>query len=707
MKFSLKLSTPRSLLQPKSTQTPRTPLLPQTPTSQTELKTIIINIYNAKNLPKADPTGLSDPYCIVRYQKMTSNSFIKESKVKTEISKETLNPTWCQSFVLENVVEDSELIFSLFDWDNIFKFSTDDFLGEFRLQIRDIPIEEKKIWKVPIFDVNKSAGELSFVTYAMFAKESKQFREKELKMKVDVNAYEMNIPQLIGRYHNHLEITIVKTVGLLHEKERKNVFAQVKVGKQILETFVSKTKGNPEWNTTMTFAYRTSNVISVVLRDWKMLSSSENIGSCTITLTDLREGLEIEKEVPLNGTNGKLICRLKITKFTNIKETLPISCRFNCGEDDWCKQNIQFFESFVGKPKINGIIGFENEENMEKYDFEMERNDISNIITDEEYQFNNHYFEQPITESILPSPTKKAYYNSIQSSIGKIIVVVGSEEGGMLRAVALSQMGRVKLYIQKVEMIDEEVMNLYGLKKEEVKMKELQINIWDDLKEFEMNDRKPQYKFGLVVATKGQSTEREFLANTEMSRDCQEFFSLIGKQIKLKGFTGYNGKLDCVNGRTGVHSIISQYKNNDIMFHVSTMLHHDENDPQFIAKKRHIGNDGVVIIFKEVNDPKKDIVKLDSFMSHYNHIYIVVTPLIINNKPVYRVVVCCKKPVAAFAPRIPEKQYFKRDHHFAQWLLCKCINGERAALESPQFVKAPRTVNEGFLERILKNVEMK
>lgn len=39
------------------------------------------------------------------------------------------------------------------------------------------------------------------------------------------------------------------------------------------------------------------------------------------------------------------------------------------------------------------------------------------------------------------------------------------------------------------------------------------------------------------------------------------------------------------------------------MFHVSTMLPFNPNDEQQVCKKRHIGNDVVVIIFKENNIP--------------------------------------------------------------------------------------------------------
>lgn len=44
------------------------------------------------------------------------------------------------------------------------------------------------------------------------------------------------------------------------------------------------------------------------------------------------------------------------------------------------------------------------------------------------------------------------------------------------------------------------------------------------------------------------------------------------------------------------------WKNIEIMFHVSTMLPHEENDPQKLQKKRHIGNDIVCVAFLEADN---------------------------------------------------------------------------------------------------------
>lgn len=58
---------------------------------------------------------------------------------------------------------------------------------------------------------------------------------------------------------------------------------------------------------------------------------------------------------------------------------------------------------------------------------------------------------------------------------------------------------------------------------------------------------------------------------------------------------------------TGKESYYTEYSGFEVMFHVAPFLPFNPLDPQQLERKRHIGNDVVVIIFKEGNqkfDPK-------------------------------------------------------------------------------------------------------
>lgn len=49
--------------------------------------------------------------------------------------------------------------------------------------------------------------------------------------------------------------------------------------------------------------------------------------------------------------------------------------------------------------------------------------------------------------------------------------------------------------------------------------------------------------------------------------------------------------------------MFTEFKDYEIMFHVSTLLPFMPADEQKIERKRHLGNDIVVIVFKEGNTP--------------------------------------------------------------------------------------------------------
>ena len=110
------------------------------------------------------------------------------------------------------------------------------------------------------------------------------------------------------------------------------------------------------------------------------------------------------------------------------------------------------------------------------------------------------------------------------------------------------------------------------------------------------------YKFGLLYATTGQKTEEEFYLNTQEGPLFNEFKDWLGDTIALRGWTGYTAGLDAVDDRTGTHSLFTNHRDFDIMFHVATMLPFEAGEDmiQQIARKRHLGNDIVLIVFQEV-----------------------------------------------------------------------------------------------------------
>jgi len=83
---------------------------------------LTVVVLKARNLPKMDITGMSDPY--VKIYLMHKDQRI--SKKKTHVKKRTLNPVFNESFVFdlprnENSLSGIQLEFALLDWDRVTK----------------------------------------------------------------------------------------------------------------------------------------------------------------------------------------------------------------------------------------------------------------------------------------------------------------------------------------------------------------------------------------------------------------------------------------------------------------------------------------------------------------------------------------------------------------------------------------------------------
>merc|ERR1719419_1148340 len=83
---------------------------------------LTVVVLKARNLPKMDITGLSDPY--VKIYLLYNGQRI--AKKKTHVKKRTLNPVFNESFVFDlpksdNGLADIQLEFALLDWDRVTK----------------------------------------------------------------------------------------------------------------------------------------------------------------------------------------------------------------------------------------------------------------------------------------------------------------------------------------------------------------------------------------------------------------------------------------------------------------------------------------------------------------------------------------------------------------------------------------------------------
>jgi len=163
----------------------------------------------------------------------------------------------------------------------------------------------------------------------------------------------------------------------------------------------------------------------------------------------------------------------------------------------------------------------------------------------------------------------------------------------------------------------------------------------------------------------------------------KNFLMFMGEKVKLLGWNKFRGGLNNKDNATGTHSIYTQYHDFEIMFHVSTYLPHSANDPQQVEKKRHLGNDIVVILFRDENctDPFDPAV----VRSQFNHVFAIVQPETSTGVVKYKVAFASKHGVRPYGPRMPHWGVYFPDASFKNFFLTKLINGENAALAAPDF----------------------
>ncbi|XP_041130591.1 rap1 GTPase-activating protein 1-like isoform X16 [Polyodon spathula] len=192
------------------------------------------------------------------------------------------------------------------------------------------------------------------------------------------------------------------------------------------------------------------------------------------------------------------------------------------------------------------------------------------------------------------------------------------------------------------------------------------------------------FKFGVIYQKFGQTSEEELFGNSEESPAFVEFLELLGQKIELHDFKGFRGGLDVAHGQTGTESVYYNFRNKEIMFHVSTKLPYTEGDTQQLQRKRHIGNDIVAIVFQDESTPFVP----DMIASNFLHAYVVVQ--VVNpcsENTLYKVSVTARDDVPFFGPALPNPAIFKKGPEFHEFLLTKLINAEYACYKAEKFAK--------------------
>ncbi|PRP76271.1 hypothetical protein PROFUN_07793 [Planoprotostelium fungivorum] len=208
-------------------------------------------------------------------------------------------------------------------------------------------------------------------------------------------------------------------------------------------------------------------------------------------------------------------------------------------------------------------------------------------------------------------------------------------------------------------------------------------------------------KIGVLLRLKGQTTENDMFNNREnASPDFEEFLQFLGDRVELQGHAGFAGGLDVKKNTTGTASVYTVFHDLEVMFHVSTLLPHFPADPQQVEKKRHIGNDIVVIIFNEADEPFDPSI----MRSEYNNVYVFIQPV---KEPGiatrYGVTVASKGGTPPFGPLLTSPPIYQKNSAFRNFLLTKVINAERASFEAPSFAPKIKRTRKILIEELVSN----
>ncbi|KAF9438138.1 GTPase-activating Rap/Ran-GAP domain-like protein 3 [Entomortierella beljakovae] len=165
-----------------------------------------------------------------------------------------------------------------------------------------------------------------------------------------------------------------------------------------------------------------------------------------------------------------------------------------------------------------------------------------------------------------------------------------------------------------------------------------------------------------------------------------DFVHWLGDPVRLRNWKGYRAGLDIIGDTTGDKSIFTCWNGYQIMFHCAPFMPFDPKDPQQVERRRFIGNDIVVIIFKESDDDT--IFDLCSVGSR-------------QNLRSYRVTIAVKDGIRNFSP-IDFPSILYRDDASRDLFLLKLICGERAAYRAKAFATQLHRTRESLLREVIE-----
>jgi hypothetical protein len=165
-----------------------------------------------------------------------------------------------------------------------------------------------------------------------------------------------------------------------------------------------------------------------------------------------------------------------------------------------------------------------------------------------------------------------------------------------------------------------------------------------DLKGLDAKFARETIKIGVLYVAPGQEDETSILRNTEGSAEYKTFLRTLGWMVDLTVHPGYTGGLE--PGMTVENRALFNCTSTvECIFHDATTIIVPQADEKMLAKKRHIGNDHVHIVWNEHYRDYRPVIRGD-----YGNVQIIITPL--DGGVLYRVAILRDSHAPVFGPII-------------------------------------------------------
>jgi hypothetical protein len=498
----------------------------------------------------------------------------------------------------------------------------------------------------------------------------------------------------------HTNDVIIEVLEARHFNARSglsDLYCLLKSGQHEYRTQVAYKTNAPVWGETFHFGSGSMATLSIELWKWHMAQSSQLLGEKTILL-DVKDDAPmdrwIELNVPTPSTTTTCEVRLRIVHGIpsirkNTTHTTTVNGRFSelLSLSDDTRFTSQVFprEEWLQLPACPGS-GVDSGQCMrEQYHIEAFFASVTHHqqgVTDfdESYSiphYRLHFYGKDHftifghdSESL---PLVFSVEDCSTQGVRKVIMRTCKEDWRLIAPNCKDPVAAIKAVVPSLADMTLQVSRSSSIHR--------------PLLAFEQNFLIRKHKYSLLYARPNQHTQQEILQNQHESPEFEAFKQILGTKVPLRNWHRYNGGLDILGESDGTHSLFSTFGDQEIMFHVPTMMPFIAGEELQMHRRRHIFADPVLLIFKETAS-QLDTIDLGSFNSKLHLVFLVVSPKQgISPNLQYRVTIISKPTLRPFPPFLPDDMFFQRDAAFGTFLLKKLINAERMSMESPSQIR--------------------